>query len=220
MNSILLVEDTRDIGESIKLYLESSDFLVTRVLTKQDCLQQLQNKKFDCIVLDWMLPDGSGIELCQHIKSFSQTPIIMETAKYQIEDKLTWFDAGADDYLAKPFDLRELEARILKLVERYHTSQEQYTITRHEFVLDKERMSVHKNGEEVHMTANERVVLKLLLESPWEAVARTVVADYLRGDMGMRESDNKIDVLISWIRKKLAKEFITTVKWFGYKLGV
>lgn len=166
MNSILLVEDTHDIGESIKLYLESSDFAVTRVLTKQDCLQELQTKQFDCIVLDWMLPDGSGVELCQHIKSFCQTPIIMETAKYQIEDKLTGFDAGADDYLAKPFDLRELEARIVKLIERYHVNQEQSTIMRHEFVLDKERMTVHKNGEQIHMTANERVVLKLLLEQP------------------------------------------------------
>lgn len=220
MNAILLVEDTRDIGESIKLYLESSGFAVTRVLTKQDCLTQLQTKQFDCIILDWMLPDGSGIELCQHIKSFCQVPIIMETAKYQVEDKLKGFDAGADDYLAKPFDLRELEARVVKLIQRYSANQEQDSIMWHDFVFDKERMTVHKHGEQIHMTANEWVILKLLLESPWEAVARTVIADYLRGDMGMRESDNKIDVLISWIRKKLAKEFIVTVKWFGYKLGI
>ena len=166
MNMILLVEDTRDIGESIKLYLESSDFAVTRVLTKQDCLQQLQAKQFDCIILDWMLPDGSGVELCQHIKSFCQTPIIMETAKYQIEDKLTGFDAGADDYLAKPFDLRELEARVTKLIERYRANQKQHTIVRRDMVFDKERMTVHKNGDEIHMTANEWVILKLLLESP------------------------------------------------------
>lgn len=114
---LLLVEDHYDIGSDVQAYLIACDFSCDRVQTVSQAKTLLEQKSYDVAILDRMLPDGSGEELCRWIKNEYPLPVILQTAKSQIEDKLEGFDAGADDYLIKPYDLRELEARI-KVVER------------------------------------------------------------------------------------------------------
>lgn len=216
---VLLIEDTIDIGESIQLYLQASGFEVTRTKTVKESEDVLSHQRFDVAVVDWMLPDGSGIELCQIIKSlYPDTPILMETAKFQIEDKLEGFDMGADDYLVKPYDLRELEIRVKKLLER-NSIETRSRVVAWDVEVNIECMIVTREWTEVHCTANEWVVLKMLCDDPWAVVSRIELADFIRGDEGQRQSDNKLDVLISWMRKKLGKDFIETVKWVGYRIA-
>jgi two-component system, OmpR family, response regulator len=125
MKHILLIEDTIDIGESIQMYLEACDYTVYRAKNIHDAKQVLTAQAIDCAVIDRMLPDGSGIELCQIIKyQYSHIPCILETAKFQIEDKIEGFESGVDDYIVKPYDLRELEVRIANLIERFNKTIE------------------------------------------------------------------------------------------------
>jgi two-component system OmpR family response regulator len=143
--------------------------------------------------------------------------VIMSTAKTQIEDKLEWFDAGADDYLAKPYDLRELEARIIALTRRWENIISTQKIG--DLTINNESMQIRKNDKEIHCTNTEWIVIKILSEDPNRVVSRSDLIDYIRGGEGTRWFENKLDVLMSWLRKKLGKNSIETVKGFGYKLN-
>ncbi len=214
--NILLVEDTIDLWETIRDYLIACDFTVTWSKTIRQAISFLEEKSFDCIILDWMLPDGSGEEFCKETKSQYQIPVIMSTAKSQIEDKLEWFQSGADDYLAKPYDLRELEARIIALTKRSDNiiaTQKIWDLT-----INTESMQLWKNNEEIHCTNTEWIVIKILAEDINRVVSRSDLIDYVRWWEGTRWFENKLDVLISGLRKKIGKDSIETVKGFGYKL--
>lgn len=214
--NILLIEDTIDLWETIRDYLIACDFSVEWTTTVEKSKIALKQQSFDCIVLDWMLPDWSWDELCSYIKQEYQIPVIMSTAKSQIEDKLEWFDAGADDYLAKPYDLRELEARIHAITKR--TDNIITTQKIGELTINNESMQVWKNNEEIHCTNTEWIVLKILSEDTNKVISRSDLIDYIRWWEWTRWFENKLDVLISWLRKKLGKDSIETVKGFGYKL--
>jgi two-component system, OmpR family, response regulator len=213
--NILLVEDIIDLWETIRDYLIACDFTVDRTTTISQAKDLLYKKVFDCIVLDRMLPDWSGDELCSYIKTEYQTPVIMSTAKSQIEDKLEGFDAGADDYLAKPYDLRELEARIHALTKRSENIISTQKIG--DLTINTESMQIWKNNEEIHCTNTEWIVIKILTEDTNRVISRSDLIDYIRGGEGTRWFENKLDVLISSIRKKLGKDSIETIKGFGYK---
>ncbi len=214
--NILLVEDTIDLWETIRDYLVACDFTVDRTTNISQAKLLLWEKNFDCVVLDRMLPDGSGDELCSYIKTEYQTPVIMSTAKSQIEDKLEGFDAGADDYLAKPYDLRELEARIHALTKRSDNvvaTQKFWDLS-----INAEAMQIWRDHQEIHCTNTEWIVIKILAEDTNRVISRSDLIDYVRGGEGTRWFENKLDVLISGLRKKLGKDSIETVKGFGYKL--
>lgn len=214
---ILLVEDHQDIGSSIQTYLQACDRSCDRVKTVWEAKWLLQKNMYDVAVLDRMLPDGSGEQLCRWIKDAYALPVILQTAKTQIEDTLEWFDAWADDYLKKPYDLRELEARIKVLNnEKWILSNEKLRLWWLQF--DLLGMRVFQEQEEIHCSAHEWIVLKLLLENPWEVVSRSTLVDYIWGSDGFRDAENKLDVLISGMRKKLGKQLIETVKGFGYRI--
>lgn len=214
--NILLVEDTIDLWETIRDYLIACNFSVERSITIRQAQQLLQEKIFDCVILDWMLPDGSGEEFCKYIKHEYQIPVIMSTAKTQIEDKLEWFDVGADDYLPKPYDLRELEARIIALTRRWENiiSTKKFG----DLTINSESMQIRKHEEEIHCTNTEWIVIKILAEDTNRVISRSDLIDYIRWWEGTRGFENKLDVLISGLRKKLGKDNIETIKGFGYKL--
>jgi DNA-binding response OmpR family regulator len=214
---LLLVEDHPDIGSDIQAYLVACGFSCDWVTTVGEAKIYMQQKSYHVAVLDWMLPDGSGAELCQWIKKEYPTPVILQTAKSQIEDKVEGFYAGADDYLVKPYNLRELEIRIYAVHRRTITDTSLlYEIAW--FLFDTEKMKIWASEEEIHCTAHEWIVLKLLLENPGEVISRVTIVDYVRGSEGMRQAENKVDVLISGMRKKLGKEVIETVKGFWYRM--
>lgn len=218
---ILLVEDTPSIGKSIQEYLAACKMEVVRTKNVKSTLDVLQSQTFDCIILDWMLPDGSGEELAKHIRSFLKTPIIMATAKSQIEDKLAWFNSGVQDYITKPFDLRELEARIIAQTNTSHIENNSHElITWQDITIDIENMNIYQNNIAIHCTPTEWIIIKCLLDQPGKVVTRQELSEFIRWDEGTRSSDNKLDVVISNLRKKFSKQFIKTVKWYGYKISV
>lgn len=214
---ILIVEDTQDIGNAMKKYLEASGLSCTRVQTLADCYKAIRKTYFDCIVMDRMLPDGDGAQACSEIKSYKNIPVILETAKGQIEDKVQWYEHGADDYLTKPFDLKELELRIKAVTKRNDTGELMY---RKDITIDLEKKEIFRKDKLVHLTNKEFLIVALLLTNHGKTISRTDLLEEVRGTDAAWENDSKLDVYISTIRRKLGKEFIQTEKWFGYRISI
>lgn len=214
---ILIVEDTHDIGNAMKVYLTACGYTVTRVKTLQGCYDAMKKEHIDCVVLDRMLPDGDWIHACHEIKAYKNIPIIMETAKSQIDDKVEWFTCWADDYLTKPFDLKELDLRIKAVTKRTDPGDVMY---RQDITIDLDKKQIFRKDMLVHITAKEFVIIGLLLLNKGNVISRSDLLEEVRWEDGVRGKDNKLDVYISTIRKKLGKEFIQTVKGFGYKISM
>ena len=212
---ILLVEDNKTIAQNIKKYLELEGY---EILVAENWLYGLEVAKknnFDLMLLDLMLPWMDGIEICKHIKKEKNVPIIMTTAKWQLDDKLEWFDVGADDYLVKPFDLEELLARIKVLTKRFWNN-DLFEIW--DLKIDLEAKKVLKNNKEIKLTIKEFNILEMLLNNIWIAISRTEIIEEIWWWDSLFEWDWKLDVYISGIRKKIGKDLIKTVKGFGYKI--
>jgi two-component system response regulator ArlR len=217
MTKILVVEDNQQIANNIKIYLEMEEG--RKVFTAYDGEKGLMMAKmheYDLILLDLMLPNVNGKTFCQAIRAIKDIPVIIITAKSQLEDKLELFDLGADDYLVKPFDLEELLARSKALLKRgIMRSLYQYQ----DIAIDLQKKEVKKAGETIHLTLKEFQILEMLIQNKGKTLSRTDIITELRGDDAIREADNKLDVYISMLRKKLSKELIMTVKGYGYCLG-
>ncbi len=213
---ILIVEDNKTIGNNIKKYLELEHNEVVRAENGLYALEIMKHHQFDVIILDIMLPWMDGIELCKNIrKKNPTTPILMTTAKGELDDKLEWFACGADDYIVKPFDLKELDARISAVVRRVPTRD----ILEHKTIrLDRSQKKVFKNGKEIKTTLKEFQILEYLLEREGRTISRTEIIEEVRGNDQIFEEDAKLDVYISNLRKKLGKTIIETIKGFGYQI--
>lgn len=214
---ILLVEDTQDIGHAIKRYLEAEWLTCTRVQTLTNCYKEIRKTHIDCIVMDRMLPDGDGAQACSEIKSYKNIPVILETAKGQIEDKVQWYEYGADDYLTKPFDLKELVLRIKAVTKRSDTGELMY---RKDITIDLEKKEIFRKDKRVHLTNKEFLIIALLLTNHGQTISRTDLLEEVRGADAAWEDDSKLDVYISTIRRKLGKEFIQTEKGVGYRISI
>lgn len=216
MKKILLIEDNRDISESITEYLELEDFEIDNCFSGDEWLDQALNKKYDLILLDVMLPKVDGFTIASKLKTKSNVPIVMITAKDAIDDKLLWFENWVEDYIVKPFDLRELEARINSIFKRNEK------ITAYEFwdiYIDLEKRTFSKKWESVTLTQKEYLILEVLLKNKEKPVSRTDIIEFAWWWWdALFDSDAKLDVYISTIRHKLCKEFIQTIKWFWYKI--
>ena len=160
---VLLIEDNKTIANNIKKYLELSDFEVLICENWLFWLEVARNNDFDIILLDLMLPWMSGEEICKKIKSEKDIPIIMTTAKWQLEDKLEWFELWADDYLVKPFDLEELEARIKALIRR--KQNESKPIKKWNISIDIQNRKILKWDKEVKLTVKEYNILECLVKN-------------------------------------------------------
>jgi DNA-binding response OmpR family regulator len=213
---ILLVEDNKTIANNIKKYLELEWYEIFVAENWLYWFEVAKKNHFDLIILDWMLPGMEWIDICKKIKEEKNIPIIMITAKWQLEDKLEWFDMWADDYMVKPFDLKELLARINVLIKR--TYREENIFEKWNLKIDLEAKKVLKSKKEIKLTIKEYNILEILIKNLWIAISRTEIIEEIWWWDSLFEWDGKLDVYISGIRKKLGKDFITTVKWFGYKI--
>jgi len=160
---ILLVEDTYAIGKNVREYLELCGHTVMWCEDLATAEHALANHRYECAVLDWMLPDGDGAQLCQHIKMTKPMPVIMMTAKSQIDDKVQAYNFGADDYITKPFDLKELELRINAVTKRAVLDD---TAPLHikDLVIDLEQHTVYRNSEKVSLSHTEFLILQMLID--------------------------------------------------------
>ncbi len=193
-----------------------NSLLVEHVISAEEGLQLIQEKRFDCCIFDVMLPWIDWFELIKRTRKITNAPIIMTTAKGQLEDKQEWFEQWADDYLVKPYELKELLMRVQALIKRTQISD---IYTFQDIQINLEDNEIIKSWIRIDVTNKERILLSCLLHNEWHPVSRSDISEAVWWDDSVWEkTDGKLDVYISNIRKKLDKELIETVKWYGYKI--
>jgi len=215
-NKILLIEDNKEISDSIKQYLELEKYIIDRTFTWWEWLDMVFEKKYDLILLDLMLPEIDWISIAKKIVRKLDTPIIIITAKDSIEDKLIWFETGAIDYIVKPFDLRELEFRIKAHLNKNIPS----IIEFNDIQIDLKNRIFISWWDKLHVTTKEFLLFEYLFKNKGLLVNRTDIIDYVWWWEDLFEADGKLDVNISKLRKKVWKNIIETVKWVGYIMNM
>ncbi len=212
---ILLIEDSIDISNNIKNYLELENHVVDTAFDWSEWLDKAITGRYDVVLLDLMLPEIDWFTVCEKINLKNPTPIIMITAKDSIEDKLKWFEKWTLDYLVKPFDLRELEARILSITSR---NKKQDILIYNEIEVDIKNRIFKKSWKEVNITQKEFLIIEMLINNLKSWVSRTDIIEHVWWESELFEADAKLDVYISTIRSKLDKKIIKTIKWYWYKI--
>ena len=217
MPKILIIEDESRVAGLLKRGLEESGHSVEVADSVANGLVVFENEPFDIVVSDVMLPDGSGFELCRKIRERNeQIPILMLTALGTTDDKLEGFDSGADDYMVKPFDFRELEVRINTLLKRRKASPTD-KIEYADLRIDLRTKSVFRNEQLISLTPKEYNLLLFFVENPDKILSRTEIAEKV-WSTHFDTGTNFIDVYINYLRKKIDKNF--AVKLIHTKSGM
>jgi len=220
---ILLVEDDPKISAFVKIGLESNDCLVDIAYDSTIGEKLALTRKYDVIILDVVIPGISGFDLCKKIRNNkNMTPVIMLTSLDSVEDKLTGFDCGADDYIVKPFSFQELFARIKALVRRNKETPVIPVLKVLDLEMDSISKKVKRNDKEIVLTATEYKILELLMRNSDKVFNRIQIAEKIWG-YSFNSGTNVIDVHINSLRKKIDKNFsqklLHTKKGFGYLLS-
>jgi DNA-binding response OmpR family regulator len=220
---ILLVEDDPKISTFIKIGLESNNYVVDTAYDGTLGERLAYSKTYEVIILDVVIPGISGFQLCKNIRQRNiLTPIIMLTSLDTVEDKLTGFESGADDYLLKPFSFRELLARIKALNRRSREAFVSPVLNALDLELDSISRKVTRRGKEIKLTPTEYKILELLLNNKGKVFDRIDIAEKIWG-LNFNTGTNVIDVHINSLRKKIDKDFsqklIYTKIGFGYVLS-
>lgn len=221
--TILIVEDEQAIVELVSFSLRSAGWEVDAVHTTADAWNYLQNKRPQLILLDWMLPDQSGLRLLSRLRgdrNFSSMPIIMLTAKSMEEDKIAGLDQGADDYITKPFSPRELISRIKALIRRKTPEHAEMTLHAGSLQLDPVSCRVSVEDSQIEIGHAEFKLLKFLMAHPERVFSRSQLLDKVWGDHAVLE-ERTVDVHVLRLRKALgsAESLIQTVRSVGYMLS-
>lgn len=220
MNRILLIDDDQKLGELLKQYFNQFELQIVQSLAPSEGLQVLKKDKIDAIILDVMLPEMDGFEVCKKIRSFSDVPILMLTARGETSDKVLGLELGVDDYLPKPFESRELVARIKSLIRRYKKTSSSNKLKSGSLILDTQLRAAFLEGQNLNLSTHEYELLKLLMSHAGQSLSRDRIMDDLRG-VDWEAYNRSIDVAISRLRQKLkdpAKSpvFLRTVWGEGY----
>jgi len=220
---ILLVEDDPKISSFVRIGLESNQCIVDTAYESTIGEKLALSRKYDIIILDVIIPGITGFELCKKIRNNNiLTPVIMLTSLDSIEDKVSGFDCGADDYLVKPFSFQELLARIKALNRRNKEAIVNPNLKALDLELDSITKKVRRNNKEINLTATEYKILELLLSNKGKVFDRILIAEKIWG-FSFNSGTNVIDVHINSLRKKIDKDFsqklIHTKKGFGYLLS-
>lgn len=215
---ILLVEDDRVIAGAVREQAESEGHSVDHAARLDEAGDALGVAHYDLILLDLMLPDGRGLPFLRGLRAKGHaTPVIIMTALDQVSDRIEGLNAGADDYLVKPFDLTELSARIGAVSRRY-AGNPNPRIELGEVSVDIAARSLTRAGKPVPLTAREWVLLEAFLQKPGQLLSKAVLEERLYSFDSEIES-NTIEVHVSRLRKKLGADLIVTERGLGYRLG-
>jgi len=219
MKKILLVEDDIKLARFLQLELEHEGYDVSVAYDGSSGLDSANNNSFHLIIMDLMLPYMSGIELCRRIRKTSEIPVIMLTAKSDIADKVTGLDAGADDYVTKPFAIEEIFARIRSINRRNKSTKENPQLVNGELTVDKKSHNVKYKETQIELTGTEYKLLVFLLENAGTVLGRDEIIENVWGFDFIGET-NIVDVYISYLRSKIDQRFdiemIKTARGFGY----
>ena len=215
MGKILVVEDDKKILRILKLQLERENHEIVIIENGIDALNEIDKKRefYDLILLDLGLPLIEGNKVCKNVRKISEVPIIVISAKNNIEEKVDLLKSGASDYVTKPFDFLELDARININIREEKISQVIYKNLK----LNMENYSVFLDDEPILLTKTEFELVKLLIENKEEIVSRDKIIEKI---WGWEASDNLLDSTMKKIRQKLGKEKIKTVRGIGYILKI
>ena len=218
---ILIVEDDREIVENLCILLTEEGFSVCAAVNRKAALEILEEKSADLILLDLMLPDGSGYSLCSVIKKERDIPVIMLTAMDDEASVVTGFDLGADDYVTKPFRPMELVSRIRNVLRRSEKRQMRYMAGN--LSLDVQRAYVEKNGKEIYLSPLEYRLLLIFFQHQGEVLGRNRLLEEIWDIAGDFVSDNTLTVYIKRLREKVEDDpahpaLIKTVRGLGYRM--
>lgn len=216
---ILIVEDEKNIARFIELELKHEQFAVTVCSNGRVGLETALEQEFDVILLDVMLPELNGIEVCRRIRAISDVPIILITARDAVIDRVAGLDAGADDYIVKPFAIEELLARIRSILRRYTSTESTgQQLTFKNITIDTAAYTAFVNEEILSLTKTEFDLLSLLIENKNRVCTRDRILEQVWGYQSDVET-NVVDVYIRHLRSKLPKlasSYIETVRGVGY----
>ena len=221
---ILIVEDERPIARLLQLTLEREGFKTATEYNGRRAYERILQEKYDLILLDVMLPEMDGMEICKRVREVSDVPIIMLTARDEIRDKVEGLDLGANDYMTKPFAAEELLARIRGALRRHTEKVREAEETRYvvkNMILYPERYEVTVNGEHVELTHKEYALLKYLVENKRNVLSRDQILQTVWGYDFIGDT-NVVDVYISYLRSKIddrfGEKYIHTTRGVGYAI--
>lgn len=219
VNKILIVEDEKNIARFMQLELKHEQFETDVCYSGREALQKALSNDYDCILLDVMLPELNGIEVCRRIRSQSNVPIILITARDAVMDRVAGLDAGADDYIVKPFAIEELLARIRSVLRRVQQTVSHSAKLMYKYVtLDDDAYEVYAMNKKIELTKTEYDLLKYLLEHKNKVCPREQIIETIWGYDADIET-NVVDVYIRHLRTKLQQgddQLIETVRGVGY----
>ena len=217
---ILIVDDDDRIRELVKQYLNDNDYLVTTANSAEDAKEKVNILKFDIIVLDIMMPGKSGLEFTNENKKKINTPIILLTAKGEPSDRIEGLETGADDYLAKPFEPRELVLRIKNILQKTKNKIQKRLVNFSNINIDLNKLLIIKNNREFKINNTEKKILEKMINSPGEIFTRENIGKLINLD-----KERSIDVIITRLRKKIEDDpkkpkYLQTIRGTGYVLWI
>ncbi|MDP3586712.1 MAG: response regulator transcription factor [Sulfuricurvum sp.] len=217
---LLIIDDNEELLYALQQLLRDAQYHVDVATTMLEGANNIDQKKYDLILLDWILPDGTGIELLTRLRHEKiRTPVLLFSSKKEVEDKVEALDGGADDYLEKPFSNIELLARIRALLRR-ESSQKQTLMQLGSLTIDFSSRSVLINDKPAKLSAKEFELLELLILNANTVLTRYQISEHLSRDFDHLSASNIVDAHIKNLRKKLnADELIQTVRGVGYMIA-
>jgi two-component system OmpR family response regulator len=217
MKRLLLIDDDEKLAGPLQVYFSRFDLALENETQPLRAIDRLQHECFELVVLDVMLPQIDGFETCRRIRQFSDIPIIMLTARGDVMDRVVGLELGADDYLPKPFEPRELVARIQNILKRSKDASNRELFKIGNLRIDLHKKIIEKDGQPVDITANEFNLLSLLVQNQNRVFSRDEIMNELKG-IDADIYSRAIDVLVSRLRQKLQRpELIRTVRGAGYQ---
>ncbi len=217
---ILVVDDDEGIRSLVKQYLNQNNYLVTTASSAEDAKEKIEIVKFDLIVLDIMMPGKSGLEFTQDNKSKLNTPIILLTAKGEATERIQGLETGADDYLPKPFEPKELILRIKNILNKTQVKNIKKAVEFGNTKIDLNKLFIIKNDKEFKINNTEKIILEKMINSPGKTFSREDIADIIN-----LEKERSIDVIITRLRKKIEEDpkspkYLQTIRGEGYVLWI
>ena len=217
---ILIVDDDEGIRSLVKKYLNENKFLVTTAESSEDAFEKIKIIKFDLIVLDIMMPGKSGLEFIKENKQNLETPIILLTAKGETIDRVEGLEIGADDYLPKPFEPKELILRIQNILNKTFKRDQKRVIEFENLKIDLNKLIIFKNNKEFKINVTEKTILEKMINNPGKIFSRENI-----GELINLNKERSIDVIITRLRKKIEidpkkPKFLQTIRGEGYVLWI
>ena len=217
---ILVVDDDDGIRSLVKKYLNENNFLVTSADSAENALEKIKIIKFDLIILDIMMPGKSGLEFIRENKKKLETPVILLTAKGEANERVEGLEIGADDYLPKPFEPKELILRIKNILDKTIRTDQKKIVEFENVKIDLNKLLIFKNNKEFKINRTEKTILQKMINSPGKTFSREYIGNLINLD-----KERSIDVIITRLRKKIEidpknPKFLQTIRGEGYVLWI